>query len=401
MVARKPVVIFSTGMAKIREFMIRLRAMRCAITAAALLLAAGGGEIFYTRCQAAEGNWLSGEAWQDALTKKVGIAWSNIPVRRALESLSNSQRVAMILDRRVDPDQKIQLALDNVSLQEALQRIALRLDIGFTLVGPVVYFGPKQTAERLRTLATLRNDDVRHLPQKTRAVWLQSKPWKWDKLAAPRDLVSSLASENGLQMAGLEQIPADLWGAADLPPLSLTDRLTLVLAQFDLTFEIGADGISARLVPIPSKPAIERTYSVAGAAQDVAAQLRQNKLLTGAEINVANGKLVVRGRQEDQDVVHDLLAGGTARRSSVTEGKKVYTLRVELPIGKLLEALGPQMGIGIAVDKSAIATAGISLETKVRVDVKEVSADELLKAVLDPAGLTFARHDHVVEIKPK
>ncbi len=59
------------------------------------------------------------------------------------------------------------------------------------------------------------------------------------------------------------------------------------------------------------------------------------------------------------------------------------------------------MGIEIAVDKPAIQAAGISLETKVRVDVKEVSADELLKAVLDPAGLTFARHENVVEVKPK
>jgi hypothetical protein len=307
----------------------------------------------------------------------------------------------VILDRRVDPDQKIELVLDNVSLQEALQRIASRLDVGFTLVGPVVFFGPKQTAERLRTVATLRNEDVRRLPPAVRAIWLSAKPWKWDKLAVPWDLVSTLVRENGLQMAGLEQIPADLWGAADLPPLPLVERLTLVLAQFDLTFEIGTDGISLRVVPIPSKPAMERTYSVSGVAQDVAAQLRQNKLLTGAEIDVVNGKLVIRGRQEDQDIVHDLLAGGTARRSSVTEGKKVYTLRVELPIGKLLEALGSQMGIEIAVDKPAIAAAGISLKTKVRVDVKEVSADELLKAVLDPAGLTFARRDNVVEIKPK
>jgi hypothetical protein len=381
--------------------MIRKPAMRCAFVAVALLLATGPTEIFYTPCQAAEGSWLSGESFQDALTKKVGIAWSNIPLRRALESLSNSQRVAVILDRRVDPDQKVELAFDDVPLHEALQRIASRLGIGVTAVGPVAYFGPKSAAERLRTVAALRNEDVRRLSPAVRTVWTQAKQWKWEKLAAPRDLVTKLADENGLKITGLEQIPADLWGAADLPPLSLADRLTLVVAQFDLTFAIGADGVNVRLVPIQGKPVIERSYSVAGVAQDVAAQLRQNKLLSDAEIDVVKGKLVVRGRQEDQDTVRDLLAGKTARRSNVSEGKKVYTLRVELPIGKLLEALGSQMGIEIAVDKPTIQAAGISLETKVRVDVKEVSADELLKAVLDPAGLTFVRHENVVEVKPK
>jgi hypothetical protein len=381
--------------------MIRFIARQWQMTAIALLLTTGRGEIFYNRCQAAEGNWLSGEALQDALAKKVGVAWSNIPLRRALESLSNSQRVAVMLDRRVDPDQKIELAFDNVSLQEALQRIALRLDVGMTVIGPVIYFGPKATAERLRTVAALSNDDARRLAPDTRTKWMQAKPWKWEKLAAPRDLVSTLGNENGLKIAGLEQIPGDLWGAANLPPLSLADRLSLVLAQFDLTFEIGADGTSVRLVPMPSKPVVERTYSVSGVAQDVVSQLRQNKLLSGAEIGLNGGKLVVRGRQEDQDVVRDLLAGGTARRSSVTEGKKVYTLRVELPISKLLEALGPKLGIEIEINKPAIAAAGISLETKVKVDVKEVSADELLKAVLDPVGLTFAHHDNVVEVKPK
>src|SRR5262245_24990653 len=135
---------------------------------------------------------------------------------------------------------------------------------------------------------------------------------------------------------------------------------------------------------MPKSPVIERTHSTSGSAQDIATQLRQNKLLAGAEINVTGNKLVGRGRQENQDVVRELLAGRSAKRTNVVEGKKVYTLRVALPVGKLLEALGPQMGVEIQIDKSAIAAAGISLETKVEVNVKEASADELLKAVLEP-----------------
>jgi len=376
--------------------------MQCIVPVVALVLAAEFGPLLAAGPSNAAGNfWLEGELLNEALRNKVGIAWSNIPVRRALESLSKTQKLAVILDRRVDPDQKIELVCDDVPLREALERTASRLKIGVTLLGPVAYFGPKQTAERLCTVAALRDDDVRNLPAAMKSVWLQAKPWKWDFLSAPRDLLSTLASENSLQITGLDQIPTDLWAAADLPPLALAERFTLLLAQFDLTFQLAADGKSLQLVPMPASPVLERTYSIAGTPQDLVAQLRQNKLLSGAQIEAAGSKLAVRGRQEDQEVVRDVLAGRTAHRTSVVEGRKVYTLRVELPIGKLLDALGPQMGIEIELDRSAITAAGISLETKVQVDVKDVSADDLLKAVLDPAGLTFAHHENVVEIRPK
>jgi hypothetical protein len=381
--------------------MIQSVPMRRVIATVALAITVGVGQILINSPICAAESWFSGDAFNESLRQKVGITWSNIPVRHALESFSKSQRLAVILDRRVDPDQKIELALTDVPLQETLEQIASRLQIGVTCLGPVIYFGPKQTVDRLRTVVALRNEEVGRLPSTVRSVWTQTKPWKWEMLSTPRDLVSGLAQENGLKIEGLEQIPADLWAAADLPPLPLAQRLSLVLAQFDLSFQMGADGKSLRLVPMPEKPVVEQTYPVSGLPQDVLGQLRQNNLLAGAEIGITENKLRVRGRQEDQEIVQELLAGHTAHRTTVAERRKVYTLRVELPVGKLLEALGPQMGTEIQLNKSAIAAAGISLEQKVQVNVKEVSADELLQAVLDPAGLTFVRRENVVEIKPK
>lgn len=350
------------------------------------------------RLGADESTWLSGDAIDQALEEKISVTWSNIPVRQALESLCKAQKLALLLDRRVDPDQKIELHVDNLPLREALEQIAARLKIGVTLIGPVVYFGPKETAVRLRTVAALRDDDVRNLKPDAQTVWRRAERWSWEKLSAPRDLLTTLASKNGLEIEGLEQIPADLWGAADLAPLNLAQRLTLILAQYDLTFEIGKDGKLIRLVPIPAKPIVERTYPVSG-RQDFVSQMRGNPLLAGAEIKVVNDQVVVRGREEDQEVVRNLRKQRPATRTS--EGRKVYTLHVQLPIGELLHALGPQMGLEIQLDKEAIEAAKISLATKVEVNLKDASADELLKAVLEPVGLTYVRHENVVQVKPK
>ena len=63
-----------------------------------------------------------------------------------------------------------------------------------------------------------------------------------------------------IEIQGTDRIPHDLWAAGDLPPLNLTDRLTLVAAQFDLTFAIDPTGESVSLVEMPATVEISRSY---------------------------------------------------------------------------------------------------------------------------------------------
>ena len=58
----------------------------------------------------------------------------------------------------------------------------------------------------------------------------------WDELAEPRTLLAALARENGLEIEGLDRVPHDLWPAADWPPMSLVDRLTLIAQACVLVF---------------------------------------------------------------------------------------------------------------------------------------------------------------------
>lgn len=309
-----------------------------------------------------DGPWLTGEPLHSALSQKVTVVWSNIPVRQALEGLCKSQKVAILLDRRIDPDRKIEFSLDDLPLSDGFQQIASRLGVGTTLLGAVAYFGPVATAGRLPAVAALRRQDVEKLPPASRARWTQPHPWKWDDLAAPRDLSTALAQEAGVTVRNPELVPADLWAHADLPPLTLPERLTLLLAQFDLTYELSADGKSLRLIPIPEN-------------------LPQQSV---AELPIEKSAAEKPG--------HRVVVG---------EARKVYSLQVELPVGQLLKSLGPRMGLEIRVDQAAVAAAGKSLDTKVKLDVKDVGDDELLHAVLDPAGLTFTRQQNVVDVQPK
>ena len=91
----------------------------------------------------------------------MGITWERKPLREGLQNLARSQKVAIYLDRRSNPDREISIAIDEAPLRVALRRIARKGQLGVGFVGPVVYIGPPLTCTRIATLAELRNEQSR------------------------------------------------------------------------------------------------------------------------------------------------------------------------------------------------------------------------------------------------
>ena len=204
--------------------------------------------------------WATGPEFQRQLSRPADILWAENPLRQALARLAQDKRTAILLDRRVDPEQKIDVQISDVPLRAALQQIAAKQGLGVSILGSVVYIGPAAASSRLRTLAAVRADDARRLPAAAARKFQRAKAMRWDDLATPRSLLAGLAEDNGLDLAGLDLVPHDLWVAAELPPLSLTDRLTLVVVQFDLTFAVQSNGAGLRLAPLPRRVAVARSY---------------------------------------------------------------------------------------------------------------------------------------------
>jgi hypothetical protein len=341
-------------------------------------------------------DWLTGPALRQQLAQPIKLSWSGVPIRRGLTVLARSQRVAILLDRRVDPGAQLRASLQDVPLEMALERLARAERLGLSWYGPLVYFGPPEPTRRLRTLAALRSDEAKSLPAKARLPFTRQRPWQWQDFATPRKLAEQLAAEAKIELTGLEQIPHDLWAAADLPPLSWIERLTLIGNEFDLTFEFSSDGGAVRLIPVPADAVIERTY--AGGSDPEALARRWSQEAPEAEIKVADGKLVVRGAIED----HERLRGEQSRAAKAAAGGvEVYTLAVrEQPLGPVLEELKRRLGLELHVDEAALQAADISLNRRVSFNVEQASLDELFQAALKPAGLTFRRREKTLDIFP-
>lgn len=348
--------------------------------------------------------WLIGPAFQERLSRPADdIYWSSLPLRQAIDRFSRAEKTAVVLDRRIDPDQRVDLTLSKLSLRDAFQRIAEHLEVGVSLPGSVVYFGPPAVAARLWTLAELRREEARRLSGAMGRKFLQAERMSWPDLSTPRDLLDGLARQSGITISGLEQIPHDLWAGADLPALPLVDRLTLVAVQFDLTFEIAADGRGVRLVSAPDDVAIVRGYPAGRQPQETAA--RWAELAPDARIKIAGEKIFVKATLEDHQRIAD--AQRPVRRSAPrpprakAEGEKRYTVAAAKgPLGKMLQELAARFELELQVDEDGLRQAGISLQQHVSFSAKDTTVDGLFEALLKPAGCTFQRRGKTIEVRP-
>jgi hypothetical protein len=349
--------------------------------------------------QADSAGWLTGTELDEHLAAPVTISLVKVPLSRALKSIRTAQHIATVLDRRVDPDQEIQLAQTREPLRTGLRKLADQLRIGYCQLGPVAYFGPASTAGRLRTLAALRLEDARILPQAASRKFLQMRSSHWEDLAEPKKLVEALAEEARVDLVGADRIPHDLWPAADLPALTWIDRLTLIAAQFDFTFRIEKGGGQVELTKIPDKVVLARTYQATRQTDSVAK--RWAKALPAAQVTVEDQKIRVVGSLEDHEIVEHRLRGAPTQRTTVVPGKEVYQLTIEqTPLGQVLEQLAQRLSLEFQIDRKVIERAEISMDQLVSVKVENASLDELLKAVLTGTGLTFRHDDRAISIYP-
>lgn len=291
-------------------------------------------------------SWHKGTAYHRALREPISVYWPDSPIRDALMRLSKETRVAIFLDRRIDPGMTVDFRPDDVApMAELLKDFAATQNLGVASIGSVVYIGPQATAQKIPTLLKMRRDELRKLPRMAVQRFAQRRAPQWETLATPQQLLAEIEQETGVQISGQELVPHDIWPATSLPELSFSERMTLVLAGFNLTYTF-ADG-EIRLMPIPKKMTIARRD---------------------------NGRVV---------------------KQTVVPGEKRFTLTIKnQPVGPVMKTLSARLNFELMVDDSA----GNKLDELISLDVKEVTRDELLRAVLKPAGLSFRMNGTTVVV---
>jgi hypothetical protein len=371
----------------------RLLATQAAAAAAIVIHA-----LAYAQTQRAPNpiDWRSADAVRSQLQVRISVDWEDVPLSQAIATLSKSQKVSILLDRRVDPSTEFRLSLKDQPLEAVLKGLGIKHKLGIARVGPVVYLGPRETADRIQTVFEIRKQELDRLAPPLRTALSRSNPVRWEVLAEPRRLLTELGKKYQVRINGIESVPHDLWDNRELPAMSFVEQFTLIAGQFDLTFDFQSDGRTVGIVPMPESPVLEKSYTnVAGAV----AKLKH--LIRRSELQVVGNRLVVRGPADEHEIVEELLSGRRVSRTTVTEGKRYFPqVNAVGPAGKLIREFAQRLELEADIDEQAIRDAGLSLDKEVRVSLKDADEDDLWRAVLEPAGLAYERAGKKLTVRP-
>ena len=314
---------------------------------------------------AQDGGRPRGQAKTANTSEKAGrrtasIHWQRVPLRDAMGRLRELFDESVFVDRRLDPGTRITLDIEAATAEQAVAALANENGWSSTRVGTLVYLGPAGAANELRTLIATRTQDLGRMSAETRKPLASKQSARWERLAEPRSIVATETEKRGWHLANDKIVPHDLWSAGELPELTLAEQLSLLLIGFDQTFAFRPADHAIEIVAVPD--AIRRQGAQATARRPAAPPK-------------------------------------SAKSSKGT--RQVYTLRVqEKPVGAVLKEFAKRLNWEVQIDEDAIRKAGKSLDKRVSFSVENADRDQLLEALLIPAGLEYQIDGEQVRIVP-
>jgi hypothetical protein len=366
-----------------------LNRLKIALASAAILVSAPA---------VAQTNARTQSGLLEKLRRQVTATWRGQTLGAALERLSETQDLPVWLDRRVDPSVEVALAASGEPIEQVLSRLAALGEWRAVSFQSLVYFGPRQTADELATLSIRARDSFAKAPPNMRPRWLQPAAWSYPRLSEPQRLLSAEAISAGATLVGEAQIPHDLWPARSVPSLAPIDRVLLILAGFDLTCELSPSGKELRVVPIKRPVEITRRYTARQrripAFQQVIASLPPRS------VRQQGDQLEVAARWEDHQRLRDALRPASTPRDHAARPADLqsqrFTLKIERqPLDRVLDQLASQLELNIVWSSSAPINPPL-----ISCDVRQVDLNDLLEAILAPAGFAATREDQTVTIRP-
>ena len=328
-------------------------------------------------------DWRTGKALDAANRLPLSVSWQSAPLRQQLKELSSQQKIAIVLDRRVDPNSQINLQVAHVSLEQLLLKVARQQQSGFCRVEDAYYVGPAATAEFLLA-STGANQSARSQIKRNSRLLRKSK-LAWPDLATPQEVLEQLATDGGLAIDNLERLPHDLMASVDLPPMKLIDRIGLLLAQFDYWYRLSKDGSRLQIVEMPPAP---KSAIVQFTDYDpTSAQFKTFKQqLKNCRVTRSKGKITVKGPPADLVAARDLVTDSFVAASHLPDlSQRRFTLAVNNRRLLILNAIAKQLNLQVKNE----AVGDDALNDVVQLEVKEVSLDELLAALTEGSGLEF------------
>jgi hypothetical protein len=349
--------------------------------------------------------YLHGSEFTRELDKPLSVSREKAELRPLLERLSGERRIAIVLDRRIDPGLTIDAQLPPATVHASIDEIARRAGAIARVVGNTLMIGPDPNLGQLRTICVLRGlelDEFGDTLGPRRFQLAQTHTAAWDDLERPADLVQRIADRAELSVTGIELVPHDLWGHGVLVGMTAAETISWILSQYHLMFRWTDPGHGIEILPLTGNIAVTKEIPVRRIKPDEALR-RVQKRFPELETRLEGRTLTATGLIEQLDVIAALARGDNpdAAPRPVEFGKlanRRLTLQVvRQPASAVLNSL-IKNGIDVRIDQAALKAGMIDLSTKVSMDLKQATIAEVMQAICEPAGATFSVDGETVHV---
>ncbi|MFY9251848.1 MAG: hypothetical protein WAO83_00195 [Fuerstiella sp.] len=328
---------------------------------------------------------LAGKQLADALAQRRSIVTSGVTLKQTLLTLQRDIRIAVVLDRSIDPSMVPEVSTKYITNEQLIRSLAEACSLQTSIGDRYVFIGMPQKAGRLKTLTEINRQTILSLRSKLdKAVYLKlSEPLSasWPALSEPQKLIQKAANSVGIRISNPESIPHDLWPEVTLPKLTFSDYATLILNQFDMTFEID-DQATLAIVLAKSNVRIEQRYRVSSKDKTDINEKWMNAF-PDLDVKWSGSTAIVSASIETHEQLEQLRIGKAEKTiDAASLRNRKFTMNV--PSGttlKRLLATFEQSGIHIQVEGRTDGELEKLLQQTVEFDVSGSPADEFFLMV--------------------
>lgn len=332
--------------------------------------------------------WATGPKFAAEWDRSLTAVFENAELRDSLRRLGPERQLAIILDRRIDPNQTVGFQIQQEPLRKGLGRLAESIGAELVVTENVAYIGHPDRARWLRT--AIAQSERGMTPDAVKRPVSIRKTIAWDDLTTPREIVEQIARAYNLQMENPELVPHDLWAGATLPNVTPAEALTLVLIQLDLGWKWEPKGRRVTLIPWDEPHLIERSYQPRGKMTVATALEDGPSRWQGVKFTSRDKELIVQGRVEEHEEIQKWLNGGV-NRVGPTDGpaptplsQRRFTLSEKNVSARAVLKELEKSGAEIILDEESLTKAKVDLDRAVSIQVQKATIDEFLRAVLGP-----------------
>jgi hypothetical protein len=343
-------------------------------------------------------SYLTGKKLESALQQRTSVTLKNEKLRTFLGDFSRNKKIAIFLDRRIDPGQELTIDFKQKTVYQLLYLIADKFDGGVCLIEDVIYIGPRDTAARLPFDFRNAKESLQKVENRVqRQKWLRRKEMSWDRLSSPVEIGKKIVADNELNSRNILALPHDLWPGGSLPPTTLTFRLLLLATGFGRHLLVEPDGVDYRFPPHQSLGNLKQTYPVDSPQKQIQVV---KSMIKSAGVRTRGRAIEVNGPPAAHYRVRRYLAIRDGKSNS-GGGEKVVSLKTESAIGSILDSIAKNLNVELAVADPNRDEIIARLSQKIKIDVEGLTYPQLIEKVLADTGLKFELTDSQLKILRK